>query len=288
MNPAILEMLKRYECRTTDDYRNACQEMMQQIALLGLWRARFFEHAAFYGGTALRILHQLDRFSEDLDFSLLAPQSDFSFSPYLRAITTELASFGFHVTVDAKQKQTETAIQSAFIKANTLKNFVAIEMDQKEMRKIHIQNTIRIKLEIDTDPPANFDTDVNFVLWPIPFSVRSYSMPDLFAGKLHAVLCRAWETRVKGRDFYDWVWYVTRGTPVHLKHLETRLRQSGHYLQPSPLTRDLLIQLLEEKIKTLDIESARADVGRFLASPQATAVWSRAFFLALCRQIQTI
>src|SRR5271168_5415411 len=104
MNPAILSMLDRYNCVSLQDYENALKEIMQEIALLGLWRSKFFEHTAFYGGTALRILYGLDRFSEDLDFSLLKQNKNFNLTPYLEAIKIELLGFGFSVTVEQKNK----------------------------------------------------------------------------------------------------------------------------------------------------------------------------------------
>jgi predicted nucleotidyltransferase component of viral defense system len=288
MNQAIVEMLQRYNCKTISDYKNALQEMMQQIALLGLWRAKFYEHAAFYGGTALRILYDLDRFSEDLDFSLLRPHKNFSLDIYVKAIEEELRSFGFLVAVEPKVKTIDSAIQSAFIKANTVENFISIDVDVKTRKHIHLKNLIRIKLEIDTDPPPGFATDVRFVLWPIPFSVKTYSQPDLLAGKLHAVLCRSWQTRVKGRDWYDLVWYIARKIPVHLAHLETRMRQSGHYDHVKPLSSSNLVALLKQKISTLDIDQARADVIVFLKDPQATDIWSHEFFNALVDRLEFI
>lgn len=288
MNQSILEMLKHYNCRSTIDYKNALQEIMQQIALLGLWRAKFFEHAAFYGGTALRIMYELDRFSEDLDFSLLTPCKDFSIDRYVKAIEDELKSFGFHVEVEPKIKTFESAIQSAFIKANTLQNFISIDVDIKARKQIHLKNLIRIKLEIDTEPPPDFNTDVGFILWPIPFSVRTYAKPDLFAGKLHAVLCRSWKTRVKGRDWYDFVWFVARKIPVHLAHLESRMRQSGHYKDPEALAYPKLVLLLKQKINLLDVKQAREDVMIFLKDPQATEIWSHEFFNALVDKLEVV
>lgn len=156
MNPAIITMLERYRCITAADYENALKEIIQEIGLLGLYRAKFFEHAAFYGGTSLRILYGLDRFSEDLDFSLLKPDANFSLKPYLDAIKTELNALDFSVTVMTKDKNIETPIESAFIKANTKEHLLKIKVPEIISDRMHSNANLNIKLEVDTDPPPGF------------------------------------------------------------------------------------------------------------------------------------
>ena len=190
MHHIIATMLERYSYKTDTDYEHALKEIIQEIALLGLWRSKFFEHAAFYGGTALRILYQLDRFSEDLDFSLLSTNRAFDLLPYLQAITMELTAFGFEVTAAKKEKNVNTAIQSAFLKANTLEHLLKIQAPQALVDRQHGRTLLKIKIEIDTDPPQNFDTEIVHLLQPIPFWVKAYTLPDLFAGKVSAVLAR--------------------------------------------------------------------------------------------------
>ncbi len=279
MEPVILDMLARYNVRTGQERQNALKEIIQEVALLGLWRARFFEQAAFYGGTALRILHGLDRFSEDLDFSLLKPSPDFSLQPYLNAIKVELAAFGFTAEAERKQKRIDSAIESGFIKANTLEHLIRIRAQDR----VNPEALLKVRLEVDTDPPPDFNTENAFLTLPIAFSVRAYSLPDLFAGKMHALLCRSWKHRVKGRDWYDFVWLVSRSTPLHLHHLEMRMRQSGHYSDVTPLTHARLIQLLKKRIDDLDITSAKQDVQRFIRDPATLEVWSTEFFTHLGR-----
>lgn len=281
MNSVILNMLKKYVCSTESDTKNALKEIIQEIALLGLWRSKFFEHAAFYGGTALRILYGLDRFSEDLDFSLLKPDPQFSLQPYEKALKTELNSFGFDVSVRTKVKSKDSAIVSAFLKANTLEHLIQIGIRSNT----HHLNAIKIKIEVDTDPPPQFETAAHFIVQPLQFSVRVYKEPYLFAGKLHAVLCRSWATRVKGRDWYDLAWFVSRNTPVDVAHLEVRMRQSGHYNQTKALTLATLQDLLRHKIETLDIEAAKRDIIPFLKDTRRVDIWSHDFFKAVCAQI---
>lgn len=287
MNPAILSMLERYQCVTARDYENALKEIIQELALLGLWRSKFFEHSAFYGGTAIRIFYGLDRFSEDLDFSLLKPNKNFSLDPYLKGIEAELNAMGFNVTVEEKDKKVDTAIESAFIKAGTREHFLKIQVPDAISERIQKNTCVNIKLEVDTDPPGGFQTEVKLLLQPIPFSVNTYQRPDLFAGKLHAVIHRLWKNRVKGRDYYDFVWYVARDIPVRLSHLEQRLRQSGEWTGGTMRQSDLL-ELLRKKFREIDVEAARREVLPFLRDPAAIELWSREFFESLLSRLKAI
>ena len=286
MNPAIESMLQRYKCVTARDYENALKEIIQEIALLGLWRAKFFEHAAFYGGTALRILYELDRFSEDLDFSLLRSQRDFNLSPYLKAVEAELNGLGFSVTVEEKNKSVDTAIDSPFIKAGTKEHLLKIKVSDAIANRIHNNSLMNIKLEVDTDPPGGFATEVKTLLQPIPFSVKTYQRPDLFAGKLHAVLQRNWKGRVKGRDYYDFVWYVARNIPIRMSHLELRLRQSGGWKSERELQLSDLIALLRNKFAETNFAAAKKDVLPFLRDPAAIELWSKDFFVSLLPRLR--
>lgn len=288
MNPVIDTMLSRYKCTTTQDYENALKEIMQEVALLGLWRAKFFEYAAFYGGTSLRILYQLDRFSEDLDFSLLEPQKNFGLSPYLKAVETELDSIGFNVSVEEKNKNMQTAIESAFVKAGTKEHLLKISVPDSKIGQIQSNKIMSIKLEVDTDPPSGFETEAKILLQPIPFAVKTYKEPDLFAGKIHAILHRGWKNRVKGRDYYDFIWFISRNIPVHLSHLEQRLRQSGGWESKKHMQPKDLYSLLEKKLSNLDINAAKKDIRPFLRDPAATEIWSVEFFLSLLEKLQTI
>lgn len=285
MNNALISMLRRYELKTTEDSVRALREVMQELALLGLWRGKFFEKAAFYGGTALRILYGLDRFSEDLDFSLLKPNPDFDIDAYLKALEKEMASFGFEVTATKKRKSDVAAVQSAFIKGDTLRQLLAITTKRDSYAHIPKGKIIKIKLEIDTDPPPGFNTENRFLLQPIPFSVKAFSLPDLFAGKMHAVLCRRWKGRVKGRDWYDMVWFAANHPEMHLDHLRERMLQSGHLQPNTRLDKRLFAELMRKAINELDVEQARKEVTPFVGTPGALDIWSREFFLDVIRRI---
>ncbi len=287
MNAAIAQMLERYDCQTRDDTINALREILQQLALLGLWRSKFFEHAAFYGGTALRVLHGLDRYSEDLDFSLLKPDPDFSLEDYGEALRRELASFGFDVAFERHQRNPRTAIESAFLKAGTLQQLIVIKAGALA-RSLPSSQVLKIKLEVDTDPPGGFETESRAVLLPAPFAVRAFSLPDLFAGKLHAVLCRKWKTRVKGRDWYDLVWYAGHHPQVRLSHLEARMRHSGDWTGSAHLTHADLLDRLRTAIARLDVEQARQETDRFVRDKLSLALWSCDFFCQVAERIQAV
>ncbi len=285
MNNAVTSMLAKYERQSADDHVNALREVFQEIALCGLWRGKFFEKAAFYGGTALRVLYGLDRFSEDMDFSLLAPNDRFDLDPYCACVEEELTAWGFTASVVRKEKTATSAVESAFLKANTREQLLVIDGGEEIAAAIHGRSQLKIKIEIDTNPPPGFSTETRFLLAPIPFSVKAYDAPSLFAGKMHALLCRGWQSRAKGRDWYDLVWYVSRGTPLDLAHLEARMRQSGHYDEEAPLEADQLRLMLAHKIEGLDIDNARSDVERFLTHRSAVRVWSKKFFASVADRI---
>jgi predicted nucleotidyltransferase component of viral defense system len=284
---ALLKMLDRYDLNNIQDYKNAIKEIIQEIALLGLWRAKFFEKAAFYGGTALRILYQLDRFSEDLDFSLLHPDKNFDLKNYEKSIKNELQSLGFSANVEKKKKTKQSLVDSAFIKINTMQHLLMIGMPQGLYKNIHPDEIIKIRFEIDTTPPIDKSlvTENVLLLLPFPFTVKTFRLEDLFAGKVHATLCREWKGRVKGRDWYDLVWFVSRNISLNINYLEKRLIQSGYWNKKQKLTPAELIKLFDKKIYDLDIKSAKADIINFIKDPSKVEIWSKDFFKQIVRKI---
>ncbi len=285
MNTALQALLDRYEPRTLADYENALKEVVQELALLGLWRAKFYEHAAFYGGTALRIFHGLPRFSEDMDFSLLAPDEGFDLDPYLEAIRRELASFGFSFRVERRSKRVSTAIESAFIKDGTRVNLAHVGMPDYLQERLPRLPRVRIRLDLDTDPPPLARYEVLTLLTPIPFQVRLFDLPCLFAGKLHALLCRDWKMRVKGRDFYDFVWYLGRRVRCDVRHLQARMEQTGHWESGDDLDVVHLRRLLARRFEQVDFDQARNDVRPFIRDDAELDLWDRPFFQSLAPQV---
>jgi predicted nucleotidyltransferase component of viral defense system len=282
VHSAVEMMLAAYRCTTPDDYKNALKEIIQEIALLALFRGGFFDHAAFYGGTALRIFHALPRFSEDLDFSLLKKDTAFDISRYGAVIREEMAAYGFDVDVMKKEKKTGSAIESAFIKCGMLTHFLKIEAISPPVAGVHAGELLKIKIEVDTDPPPGAGYEVKYLLAPVPFAVRLFDQGSLFAGKVHAVMCREWNSgRIKGRDLYDYVWYLSKKIPLNIRHLEQRMRQTGHRVPAAGLTLETVIAALEQKFHTIDYVQAKQDILPFINNPAELAAWSAAFFVSI-------
>jgi len=273
----IEQMLKRYELNTIHDHENALKEIIQEIVLLGLWRSKFYEKAVFYGGSALRILYKLDRFSEDLDFSLIAPEKDFNIKKYLGAVKSELELWDFEVFTEGKTTKNGSTINSAFIKANTLIHLLKIDVNLKT----HKNAVMKIKLEVDQDPAIGFASELKYHLHPIPFTIKTMALPSLFAGKMHALLCRTRRTNIKGRDWYDLIWFVKNNIPCDLYYLKNKMAQTGHIDVSEALTKEKLIEFLSGKIKEIDFDLAKSDVEPFLKNlgqREELSFWSDTFF----------
>ena len=272
----IKEWLDTYKPANKEEALQALREIMQEIALAGLYRAGFFEKATFYGGTALRIFYGLNRFSEDLDFSLLKVDSDFSLDKYLEAILVEFDSLGMKVSVKEKQKTIHSNIESAFLKSETIWNELVLEniipqngLDQKA--------NIKIKLEVDTEPPLGFETEEKLLLKPFSFYVKCFTISDLFAGKMHALLFRKWKNNVKGRDWYDMEWYIKKGVPLNLKHFLLRAQDSGDWTKES-ITEEEFRELLKSKIDSVNLIRIKADIARFIPDQNVLNIWSANYF----------
>lgn len=278
MSTVLEKMLENYRVENLYDRKNAMKEIMQEIVLCGLSRAGFFDKAAFYGGTALRIFHGLDRFSEDLDFSLTAADPAFDLPVYFPTLEKEVKAFGLNIAITEKEKTKESNIRSAFLKGNTKEHLLLFYPDSRAAGSVSSNETVKIKSEVDINPPAYATFEHKYRLLPVPYAVNLYDMPSLFAGKIHAVICRAWQSRVKGRDLYDYVFYLASGTPVNLKHLRERLLQSG-YIQPEDACtlRDVQTMLCE-KFDSIDYAQAKQDVEPFVHNAAALGVWSADFF----------
>lgn len=278
MNDAIKRMLQRYPTPTRADAERALREILQEIALVGLWRGKFFEHAAFYGGTALRILYGLDRFSEDLDFTLMSANPSFQWNLFEKNIVEELKSYGFEVTFIEKKKQFDTAIQSAFFKTNTLHALLQIGVTGLVNNGTHPDALIRIKLEIDSEPVLGFEVESTYLRDPLPVAIRTLKESSLFAGKTHAALYRAWKNRIKGRDWYDLVWFLRRQIPLNLRYLEACMRAQGALPVQESLSENKVKELLKMRVEKIDLKSAKEDVRPFLRDPIQLDLWSVDFF----------
>ncbi len=286
MMSSIQSMMERYQPQNAEAYRNALKEIVQEIALYGMSKSGFFQEGAFYGGTALRIFYGLHRFSEDMDFSLVHPNPSFALSDYLPAVEEELSAVGLKMRVEQKNKTKMTDIQSAFIKGGTLIQIISIQQtDEVLIPGIHKQEQLKIKLEVDTNPPPGAGFELRYALRPVPYVVRLYDKPSLFAGKIHAVLCRNWARRIKGRDLYDYVWYLSQDTPVNLFHLQKRLEQSDRWDSSKQLALQDTKDMLKERFSQLDFEAAKKDVIPFLSDASELDLWNAGFFQAITENL---
>lgn len=272
MNEIYNLMLSAYEQTTEQQKRNATFEVNQQIILAGLYNGGFFDEAAFYGGTCLRIFHGLQRFSEDMDFSLLAPNKAFDFSRYFQPIIDEFAIVGRKVEITKKDKKAFGKVESAFLKDNTDVYDVTFQTEK----------SVKIKIEVDTQPPLKFNTEQKLLLLPKSFMVRCYTLPNLFAGKMHALLYRTWKNRVKGRDWYDFEWYIRHNTPLDFNHLHELTLQFNQ----EDISKELFIEKLKQRFSTADINQVKADVLPFVRNPKELDIWSNDYFLQLASKIK--
>ncbi len=288
MNPAIEQMLSPYSALENSDRKNAMKEVMQEIVLCSLSRAGFFDKAAFYGGTALRIFYGLDRFSEDLDFSLMAKDSSFDLLSYFPSLEKEAKSFGLNVNIEEKEKAKDSNIKSAFLKGNTKEHLMMFYSDERLADSVAKNEVIKIKFEVDVNPPQYASFERKYKLLPVPYEVNLYDMPSLFAGKIHAVIARGWQNRVKGRDLYDYVFYISRNATVNLKHLTARLAESGLIDEDTECSPEDIKQMLISKFDSIDYSQAKNDVEPFVSDSTALNVWSADFFKQITSDLKFI
>ena len=260
-------MLSLYDMATEQQKRNAIFEVNQQVILAGLYNGGFFDVAAFYGGTCLRIFHGLQRFSEDMDFSLLAPDDKFDFTKYFQPIIDEFAIVGREVEIKKKDKKGFGKVESAFLKDNTDVYDVSFQTDK----------SIKIKIEVDTQPPLNFKTEQKLLLQPHSFMTRCFTLSDLFAGKMHALVYRGWKNRVKGRDWYDFEWYVRHNVPLDFAHLAERVRQFNN----EEIGQAEFMAQLKDWLASANINQVKSDVLPFVRNPKELDIWSNDYFVQL-------
>lgn len=303
-----------YAAKNLGERNNALREIMQEIALSGLARAGFFNHAAFYGGTALRIFYQLPRYSEDLDFSLLNKDPSFKMLPFLEGMESEFAALDLRVRVSEKVKSKASAIDSAFLKSETSWSELNFIVEGSDLNLNNERINIKIKLEVDTLPPLGFACESKLLLRPYSLYVNVMELPDLYAGKMHALLFRNWKKRVKGRDWFDFEWYVQRGEKMRLAHFEARALESGDWGGAAggsaagivggldvaggdaangtagPMTLEHVRDFLNRKIDDLDFAMAKEDALRFIPPADAYKldIWSADYFRELVKRVKVI
>lgn len=285
MNNILEQMLKKYNTNNLQDEKNAIKEIIQEIVLCGLSRGNFFDKAAFYGGTALRIFYGLDRFSEDLDFSLIEANSEFDLTKYFTFIEKEVNAYGLKLSITEKEKSIDSNINSAFLKGDTKEHILLFFPNDKSIISNDKMGNIKIKFEIDINPPKGATYEYKTKLLPSPHQVRIYDESSLFAGKIHAILCRNWKNRFKGRDLYDYVFYLSRNTKVNLNHLKEKLLTSNYISRDFDLNYDSLKELLFKRFNEINFEDAKEDVKNFITNPDELKLWNKDFFCEITNML---
>ncbi len=281
MNSVIQTMIAKYNPQNDEERESAIKEIIQEIALAGLSRAGFFNKAAFCGGTCLRIFHGLNRFSEDLDFALLEKDPNFKLDNYFPSLKKEFASYGLDMSVELKKKDEHAEAQSAFLKGNTLMLMLSFFPKSEDAKRAVSNQKIKIKFEIDLDNPSGGVTEFKYKMLPAPYEVQIFDEPTLFASKIHAILCREYKHHVKGRDYYDYLFYIGKGSKFNIKYLENNLKNSGGKIGDSEtLTLEKVKELLKEKFETTNYESAKEDVTNFVNDKDGLKLWKKELFIS--------
>lgn len=277
----IKEWLETYNCTSYDEVYKTKREILQFITLAGLSRSNFFTKASFYGGTALRLLYNIQRFSENIDFSLNERDDHFTLEEYFPYIVEECKMHNLDVTLDVKKKMNSSAVESAFLKNNTEWNIITAFN-----RKDGVETQLKIKIEIDRNPPLKFLTEEKLVTRPFSYYIVAFQEQYLFAGKMHALLFREWKKNVKGRDWYDLEWYIKKGIPINLEHLQERAWQSGHLDKKIQLDKKVFLKLLNEKIESVNMDILLSDIQRFVFNPAELNIWSKQYFHDLVKMVK--
>ena len=285
MNNVLKNMLDKYDIKNTLDETNAMKEIIQEIVLCGLSRGGFFDVAAFYGGTALRIFYGLNRFSEDLDFALIKPNLEFDLSKYFSFIEKEVQAYGLNLSISEKNKTKESNITSAFLKGDT-KEHILIFFPNENMKNTTSLKDIKIKFEVDVNPPAGAKYDLKYKLLPSPHQVRLYDESSLFAGKIHAILCRNWNYRTKGRDLYDYIFYLSKNISVNMELIKEKLIDSNALKREEAFNIDILKGLLDKKFERIDYKNAKEDVEMFIEDKESLNLWSADFFKEITKNLK--
>jgi len=286
----VREMLSRYDISDPNIASRALREVLQELVLYSLYQARFFDSVVFYGGTALRIIHGLDRFSEDLDFSVRKEAGNFSFSSFGERIIKGLEEFGIESVFENQEyKSGGQGIARSNVRTGPISDILSVGTSGslKEISRLFPANqNVRIRLEVDTGPPGSFQEESSFLLYPIAFPVLTMRLSSLFAGKMCALLCRLWRGRVKGRDWFDFIWFLKKNATLDLGYLEDKLRGSGNFESSDPLSLAEVKKMYLARVESLDVEGAIRDVSPFLRDVASIHAWSREFFMSLADRIE--
>lgn len=279
-------MVEDYHPKDHIQKRHVIKEIIQEIVMCGLSKSGFFNDAAFYGDSALRIFYGLNRFSEDLDLALQTENADFDLTAYLPTLESMVNSFGLNIVLETQNKSKNSEIQSAFLKKDTFENFLLFYPNEL-VRGVNKNEKVKIKFEIDTKPSDLATFETKFKLLQTPYSIKMYDEPSLFSGKIHAVICRSWKSKVKGRDLYDFIFYLSRKTKFNLPHLQEKLIDSHYIPRGSDLTLDDVKIFLIKRFNEINFNEAKSNVMPFIKDTSVLDIWSKEFFTSVTSELRT-
>lgn len=279
MNNVIEQLVQNYNPKNSEEVKNAIREIMQSIVLIGLSRSNFFSKASFYGGTALRIFYGLNRYSEDLDFTLNVADDTFSLTPYVKSIINVAKSYGIDLNIEVKNKKIKTPIESAFAKLNTYQTFITFNIDENLISKLHKDELIKVKFEVDCNPSLGFKVESKWITEPELASVSVLNIESLFSGKLHAILCRNYKNTVKGRDFYDFIFYINKKVKPNLDYLKNKLIESNKIDKDEEFNMDILKKMLIERFEQVDFKQVRDDAQKFVMKNENLSLYCKELFI---------
>ena len=282
----IEEIIKSYNLKNLNDNKSILREIIQSIILVGLSRTDFFKKASFYGGTALRIFYDLNRYSEDLDFTLNYIDENFTIEPYIESIKTIALSYGLELEVNVKKKQISLPVESAFAKLNTYQTFINLKMNDELTRLLHKDEVMKVKFEIDCEPALGFTTESKWIDLPEFAPIIVLDEASLFAGKIHAILCRNYKNTVKGRDYYDFLFYIKRGTSPNFNYLKNKLINTGKISGSDRLDINVLKDMLVSRFEQVDFDQVKKDTERFIIKNEDLSYFCKDLFIQMAMKLK--
>lgn len=279
------EMIKQYNPETSEETKTALREILQSIVLVGLSRGGFFNKASFYGGTALRIFYGLNRYSEDLDFTLNEKDETFDFEYYFKSINDVASSYGLELEFSTKVKMVETPIESAFAKLNTYQTLIKLKVDKNLLKILHKDEVMKVKFEVDCNPSLGFDKEVKWLDLPEFASISVLDQPSLFAGKIHAILCRSYKNNVKGRDYYDFLFYMRQKIKPNMNYLRNKLIETQKLKENDYFDINVLKNMLMEKIESIDFNQVKNDAQKFIFKNENLEYFSKELFVDMIKRL---
>ena len=281
----INEMINLYNPKSLNENKAVLREILQSIVLIGLSRADFFKKASFYGGTALRIFYGLNRYSEDLDFTLNEKNDSFSLEPYIESIKNVASSYGIELDINIKKKEIKTPVESAFAKLNTYQTFINLKINDEITSLLYKDENIKVKFEIDLNPAIGFNVESKWIDMPEFANIIVLDEPSLFAGKLHAIICRNYKNTVKGRDYYDFLFYIRKRVKPNLNYLKNKLIESGKIKENDKFDLDTLKVMLKDRFEAVDFNQVKTDAERFVFNNEDLSYYSKELFVDMINRL---